>query len=145
MTELEKAREIINQVDKEMAELFCKRMEAVKAVAEQKRLHGIQVSDLAREAEVIRKNSKLVDNEELKSYFVDFLQHNMDISKNYQHRLLEGMRIAFSGVRYKSDNIAKTRHWQKADGVFLRKICQSNESRYFFGVNFLYFLNTFTK
>lgn len=34
MTELEKARQTINEVDKQMAELFKTRMDAVKAVAE---------------------------------------------------------------------------------------------------------------
>ena len=99
MTELENLRRIINETDKEMAELFVKRMTAAKGVAEYKRLHGMQVCDPQREAEVISRNSKLVNNEELKSYYVTFLQSNMEISKSYQHRLLEGMRIAFSGVK----------------------------------------------
>ena len=98
MTELEKARQIINSVDRQMAELFEQRMDAAKKVAEYKRLHGIQVTDAAREAEVIKRNSELIKNEDYKSYYIDFLQHNMDVSKNYQHRLLEGMRVAFSGV-----------------------------------------------
>ncbi len=98
MTELERDREIINETDKEMAKLFVKRMEAVKSVAEYKRLHGMQVFDPQREAEVIARNSQLVENEEIKSYYVSFLKGNMEISKNYQHRLLEGMHIAFSGV-----------------------------------------------
>lgn len=98
MTELEKARGIINETDKEMAKLFEKRMEAVKSVAEYKRLHGIQVFDPQREAELIARNSQLVENEEIKSYYVSFLKSNMEISKTYQHRLLEGMRVAFSGV-----------------------------------------------
>ncbi len=99
MTELEKARQIINETDREMARLFEKRMNAVKEVAEYKRLHGLQVCDPQREAEVIRRNSGLIEDEELKSYYVSFLQSNMEISKTYQHRILEGMRIAFSGVK----------------------------------------------
>ena len=99
MTELQKARQIINETDRQMAELFEKRMTAVKQVAEYKRLHGMQVFDPQREAEVIKRNSALMKNEELKSYYVTFLQNNMEISKGYQHRILEGMRIAFSGVK----------------------------------------------
>ena len=45
MTELQKARQIINETDRQMAELFEKRMTAVKQVAEYKRLHGMQVFD----------------------------------------------------------------------------------------------------
>ena len=37
---LESAREIINQVDKEMASLFEKRMQAVKEIAEYKKQRG---------------------------------------------------------------------------------------------------------
>ena len=99
MTELEKARLTINEIDKLMAELFEKRMDAAKTVAEYKKLHGLQVEDLAREKEVIKRNSSLIENEDLKSYYINFLQSNMDISKSYQHRILEGMRVAYSGVK----------------------------------------------
>lgn len=106
MTELEKARQIINEVDKDMASLFEKRMDAVRTVAEYKRIHGTQVTDAAREAEVIKRNSAYITNEDYKSYYISFLQHNMDVSKSYQHRLLEGMRVAFSGVEGAFANIA---------------------------------------
>ena len=90
MTDLEKARKKINEIDKQMARLFEERMAAVKSVAEYKKANGVRVTDSAREAEVIKRNSELIDNETLKPYFVSFLQSNMDISKAYQHRLLEG-------------------------------------------------------
>lgn len=117
MTELEKARKAINEVDKEMAKLFTKRMEAVKAVAEYKKEHGMQVFDPVREAEVIERNSKMVESEELKAYFVNFLQSNMEISKSYQHRLLEGMRVAFSGVEGAFANIAAIKIFPDAIAV----------------------------
>ncbi len=109
MSELQNARAIINDVDKKMAELFEKRMEASRLVAEYKRLHGMQVTDPQREAEVIEKNSGLIENEEFKSYYISFLKSNMEISKTYQHRILEGMRIAFSGVEGAFANIAANR------------------------------------
>ncbi len=99
MTELERSRQIINESDKEMAKLFVKRMQAAKSVAEYKRLHGMQVCDPQREAEVITRNSQLVEDQEIKPYYVSFLHSNMEISKAYQHRLLEGMHIAYSGVK----------------------------------------------
>ncbi len=117
MNDLEKARQIINSVDKEMAELFCKRMEAVKTVAEYKRLHGMQVTDSAREAELIKKNSEYVADNDLKSYYVNFLQNTMDISKIYQHRILEGMRVAFSGVEGAFANIAANKIFPDAIAV----------------------------
>lgn len=117
MTELEKARQIINNVDKQMAELFVQRMQAAKAVAEYKKEHGLQVFDAAREAEVIRRNSDLVSDETLKSYFVEFIRSNMEISKSYQHRLLEGMRVAFSGVEGAFANIAANKVFPDAIAV----------------------------
>ncbi len=106
MTELEKARLSINEVDKKMAELFEQRMDAVKIVAEYKREHGIQITDAVREAENIKRNAALISNEDYKSYYINFLQSNMELSKSYQHRLLEGMQIAFSGVEGAFANVA---------------------------------------
>ncbi len=117
MTDLEKARQRINDIDKEMALLFIERMNAVKQVAEYKRLHGIQVIDTVREAENIKRNSLLIDNEDLKPYYVNFLQSNMEISKNYQHRLLEGMRVAYSGVEGAFANIAAKKIFPDANAV----------------------------
>ena len=62
MTDLERARQTINSVDKEMAELFEKRMEAVKLVAAYKQERGIPVDDFAREEEMIAKNSYISVN-----------------------------------------------------------------------------------
>ena len=106
MTELEKARGIINEVDRQMAKLFEQRMDAVKMVAEYKKERGLQIFDPVRENEVILRNSQLVQNEEYRSYYVNFLQSNMEISRAMQHRLLDGMRVAFSGVEGAFANIA---------------------------------------
>ena len=117
MTDLENARLVINDIDKEMARLFEKRMEAVRTVAEYKRLNGVRVTDAAREAEVIRRNAKLVEDEALRPYYVDFLQNTMEVSKAYQHRLLEGMRVAYSGVEGAFVNIAAKRVFPDAIAV----------------------------
>lgn len=117
MTDLEKARLEINDIDKQMAQLFEKRMSAVRLVAEYKRLNGVRVTDSAREAEVIKRNSALVKDEALKPYFISFLQNNMEVSKAYQHRLLEGMRVAYSGVEGAFANIAANRVFPDAAAV----------------------------
>jgi chorismate mutase/prephenate dehydratase len=98
MSKLEDARKIINEVDREMAELFAKRMKAVEEVAAYKKERGLPVLDTAREQEVLRRNAEYIQDEVLKSYYVNFLKGNMAISRRYQHRLLEGMRVAYSGV-----------------------------------------------
>ena len=50
---LEEARKIINEVDKQMAELFVKRMRASELVYEHKKQMGLPILDEAREAFVI--------------------------------------------------------------------------------------------
>lgn len=105
MASLEHAREIINRVDSEMLKLFEERMNAVKEVAEYKKAHGIPVDDFVREEEMIKRNSKLA-SDEFRSYYVNFLRSNIDISKRMQHKLLDGMRVAFSGVTGAFANIA---------------------------------------
>ncbi len=98
MTDLEAARSEINRIDREMARLFCERMDAACLVAEYKRKTGMPVYDPEREAEVLEKNLALLEREELRAYYHDFLQNTMALSKRYQKRLLDGRRIAYSGV-----------------------------------------------
>ncbi|MBR6743401.1 MAG: chorismate mutase [Clostridia bacterium] len=99
MTDLDKARQRINEIDRQMASLFEKRMDAVKRVASYKKEHGIPVDDFLREEQIIKQNSKLISSEEYRSYYVNFLRSAIDVSKSMQHRLLDGMRVAFSGVK----------------------------------------------
>ncbi|MBQ9131600.1 MAG: chorismate mutase, partial [Clostridia bacterium] len=95
---LQEARQEINQIDEEMARLFVRRMQAVGKVAEYKQAHGLPVLDAAREEQVIRKNAERVEDDELRGYYVNFIQSNMAISRSYQHKLLEGMRVAYCGT-----------------------------------------------
>ncbi len=117
MTELEKAREIINEVDSEMAKLFVKRMDAVKQVAAYKKETGMQITDAAREEELIAKNAMLLENSPYKSYYINFLRENMEISKKFQHRLIEGMRVAYSGVEGAFANIAAKKIFPDAQAI----------------------------
>lgn len=106
MNDLQKAREIINEADKEMARYFEMRMDAVKIVTEYKKANGIPVEDSAREAEMLERNTSLVKNEEYRAYYVNFLKNNIKLSKDMQHKLLEGMKVAYSGVEGAFANIA---------------------------------------
>ncbi len=109
MNDLEKARQIINEADKEMARLFEMRMDAVRLVTEYKKENGIPVEDLAREEEMIKRNSGYVSSEEYRSYYVNFLKSNIEISKSMQRKLLEGMKVAYSGVEGAFANIVAER------------------------------------
>ena len=81
MSDLQKAREIINKVDSEMAHLFEQRMDAAKKVAQYKKENGLPIDDFGREAEVIRRNSDYIENEEYRSHYVNFIKNNIKISK----------------------------------------------------------------
>ena len=109
MSELQTAREIINKVDKEMARLFEQRMDAAKMVAAYKKENGLPVEDFGREDEIILRNSGYIENEEYRSYYVNFLKKNIKLSKDLQHRILEGMTVAYSGVSGAFANIAARR------------------------------------
>lgn len=95
---LEQARKIINEVDSQMAELFVKRMRAAETVYEYKKELGLPILDQKRENYVIEKNSALVEDEVLKGYYIDCLKHLMSLSRAYQYRMQNGLKIAYSGV-----------------------------------------------
>ncbi len=109
MNELQKAREIINTADKEMARLFEMRMDAAREIAMYKQKNGIPVDDPLREALITERNCALIENEEYRPYYVSFLKSTIGISKDLQHRLLEGMRVAYSGTEGAFANIAARR------------------------------------
>lgn len=109
MNELDRSRETINRVDREMARLFEERMNAVRRIAEYKIKNGLQVFDPEREKQVIECNSALIEDDELRGYYISFLNESMAISRKFQHRLMEGIRIAYSGVPGAFAHIASTR------------------------------------
>ena len=96
--DIQDAREQIRKTDEQMAELFLKRMEAVREVAAYKKERGLPIEDPAQEKKNIDHQSSLIEDEELKPYYIRFLQDTMDVSKRLQHRLMHGQRIAYSGV-----------------------------------------------
>lgn len=98
MNNLDIEREKINKIDKEMANLFEQRMNCSKAVANYKKENGLPVLDANREEAIILNNSNYIKDEEIKGYYVNFMRDIMKISRSYQHKLLNGMKIAYSGV-----------------------------------------------
>lgn len=117
MNELENTRKRINAIDKEMAALFEERMACSKEVAEYKIRHAMPILDASREQEVINKNLEYIENSLIKEYYVNFLKQTMDISKKYQTRLIEGMRVAYSGVPGAFAHIAAMKMFPKANYI----------------------------
>ena len=106
MDKLSAAREKINRVDSEMAKLFCERMEAVKEIAEFKAENSLPIFDAKREAEVIKNNSTLVESEDIKTHYIEFLKHTIGLSHSYQAQLYPEL---LSGILYEKDNAKRIR------------------------------------
>ena len=109
MNRLKEARDTINTIDKQMAELFEQRMKAVEQICAYKIENGLPIEDGSREKDVIAKNSAYVADDVLREFYVNFIKSNMQISKNYQHRLMHGMKVAYCGVEGAFAQIAARR------------------------------------
>jgi chorismate mutase/prephenate dehydratase len=104
--DLQEARKVIEEIDKNMAALFEKRMNTVTDVAKYKIENGLPVLDAKREERLLEKNEAYIENPEFIPYYKDFLNSLMRVSKNYQNVLMEGLRVAYSGVEGAFANIA---------------------------------------
>ena len=114
---LKEAREIISQVDKEMAELFVKRMRAAEMIAAYKGESGLPILDTAREDALIKANSSYIEDNTLLEYYINFIKSNMEISRRYQARLLEGMRVAYCGTVGAYAHLAARKHFPTSTQV----------------------------
>ena len=133
MSNLNDTRKKINAIDKEMAKLFVERMNASKEVAEYKMEHGLPIYDRIREEEVIKKNTELIEEDDLKKYYVMFLQDLMNTSKAYQQELMNGLKVGYSGVPGAFGYIAARRMFSNAnliafsDFATAYKACENGE------------------
>ena len=116
-TSLDKARKIINEVDAKMRVLFEERMRAAEMVAEFKKERGLGILDSAREEDVVRRNSEGISDPNIRDYYVRFLKNTMAVSRSYQSRLMEGMRVAYSGTEGAFAHIAAEKLYPSAKKV----------------------------
>ena len=117
MASIDNARKTIDEVDKQIAELFVKRMNAAKEVAQYKQERGLQIFDSVREQAILARNTNYIEEEGLKTYYAQFLQSMMDISKSYQRRLIAGTRVAYAGIPGAFANIAVRRIFPECEAV----------------------------
>ena len=114
---LEEARKIINAADAEMAKLFVKRMRAAEMVYAYKKEYGLPILDTKREDAVIAKNSALIEDEVLKGYYIDYLKHLMSLSRAYQYRMQNGLKVAYSGTEGAFAHIAAGRIFPESNRI----------------------------
>ena len=109
MNRLEEKRIEIDAIDNEMAKLFERRMTASREVAEYKREHALPILDAEREAAVIAAGAKRIEDTELREYYTCFMKDVMKTSRAYQSRLMDGMKVVYSGAECAFGYIAAKR------------------------------------
>ena len=114
---LEEARRIINEVDVQMAGLFEKRMRAAEDVYAYKKEMGLPILDPKREEEVLARNAALIEDPNLRTYYVDYQKHLMEVSKAYQYRLQSGLKVAYSGVEGAFAHVAAGRIFPEGNRI----------------------------
>ena len=125
---LNEAREIINRVDSQMAELFTERMRAAEMVFEYKKEFGLPISDPKREEAVIENNSALIKDPVIKDYYIDYIKNLMAISRAYQYRMQNGLKVAYSGVEGAFAHIAAGRIFPDSNRISFRDFKSAYDS-----------------
>ena len=85
--DINEARKIIDEADKEIAKQFSKRMEAVSVIADIKREKGLSIRDEKRETELLSKVASYVPDE-LKSSINELYETVLSVSREYQQKKL---------------------------------------------------------
>lgn len=89
MKKLEEIRKEISAVDKQMSELFEKRMHLSSEVLEYKKECGLPIFDPERESKILASAVENLSDATLKEYCLAFYKALMDVSKQYQQDLLQ--------------------------------------------------------
>lgn len=90
--QLSEIREEIDSIDGQMAQLYEKRLDLAKAVAEYKYENNLEIFDASREKAVIEKNLKYIQNEDYREAYAIFINHLMEQSKALQQQLIESKK-----------------------------------------------------
>ena len=125
---LDEARKIINRVDSQMAELFEERMKAVQRVFEYKKEFGLPIVDPKREEAVIEKNSDLINDDVIREYYMEYIRNLMAVSRAYQYRMQNGLKVAYSGVEGAFAHIAAGRIFPESNRVSFRNFKSAYDS-----------------
>ena len=86
--DLEKIREQIDEIDAQLLELFCRRMEVVKGVAEYKIANDMQVLRPEREKAILER-VKADAGDEYGDYAVDIFENIMRVSREMQQKMID--------------------------------------------------------
>ena len=117
--DLTKLREEINETDKEIVELFKKRMNIAASVAEYKKQNSLPVLDAARERALLARISDLA-GAEFDGYARTLYHTMLDVSRAYQYTRLGSSSAVYEEIRtslQKTDDIFPSRARVACQGV----------------------------
>ena len=96
--DLTKLREEINETDREIVELFKKRMNIAASVAEYKKQKGLPVLDAARERALLARISDMA-GEEFEGYARTLYHTMLDVSRAYQYTKLNSHSEVYEDIK----------------------------------------------
>ena len=96
--DINKLREEINEIDREMVELFKKRMNVAASVAQYKKERGLPVLDAARERALLGRISDMA-GEELDGYARTLYHTMLDVSRAYQYTKLNSESAVYADIK----------------------------------------------
>ncbi len=97
-------------------------------VFEYKKEFGLPILDSKREDAVIEKNSALIDDEIIKGYYIEYIKNLMAVSRAYQYRLQNGLKVAYSGVEGAFAHIAAGRIFPDSKRISFRDFKSAYDS-----------------
>lgn len=86
---LEKQRAEIDQIDRELAALFERRMAIVTEIGEIKKANNLPILDEAREETVIKRAEERIANSDYAPYVGQLFKDLMNVTKAYQKNLIK--------------------------------------------------------
>lgn len=101
---LQNIRDEIDKIDKQLVELFERRMEIVKDVAQYKIENNMQVLDKEREKQVIKKNIGFLKNKKIEVYAAEYFDNLMSVSRKMQKDIIDEYKhnkmanVSYQGV-----------------------------------------------
>ncbi len=99
-------RKEIDEIDKELVDLYIRRMNCSARVAEYKREHGMPVLDASRERALLNKISEL-SGIELEGYTRTLYSTILDLSRSYQHARLGETSALYEEIMTAIDSTPK--------------------------------------
>ncbi len=140
--ELNEARERIDEIDRQLVDLFCRRMEVCRDVAARKKEKGLPLTDPERERKKLAEVTELA-GEEFRGYTAALYAQLFDLSKAYQAQLNRGDSPLCAMIREAMEktpelfpefaNVA----CQGVEGAYSQQACE----KLFTVPNILYFKN----